>query len=384
MMRWRVVASVSAMLLVAMSLRGSAAGAPADRQLETVRSEIRKLEVRLADLTAREADVRAEKERLQTELGLAEARVRENELVLAASLEEITRLRTQSDAMGEELRRRRSELRRHLEMAALLGRPGALQLMVDAARGGQLDQALGVVSVLTEGQLRLVEEYDDLRRRRAARLAELSQEVEQARTIEAELVDRRSAVDELREKVDTTLREVARDRQRTDSRLTEMRQRAEALENLMGRLAATDRLTGAEDVRKFKGALPWPASGVTVRTFGRHYLPKYSTYTVCNGLRLNVESGLEVKAVFPGMVAFARHFKGYGNMVVLDHGHGVYSLVAGLATIHVRLNQRVTMGTRLGLAAPPTDDGNLYFEVRVGDEPQDPRRWLQLKEGKAR
>ena len=84
------------------------------------------------------------------------------------------------------------------------------------------------------------------------------------------------------------------------------------------------------------------------------------------------------------MVAFARHFKGYGNMVVLDHGHGVYSLVAGLATIHVRLNQRVTMGTRLGLAAPPADDGNLYFEVRVGDEPQDPRRWLQLKEGKAR
>jgi septal ring factor EnvC (AmiA/AmiB activator) len=118
-----------------------------------------------------------------------------------------------------------------------------------------------------------------------------------------------------------------------------------------------------------------------VQTFGRHYLPKYSTYTVCNGLRLEVTSGAPVKAIFPGVVAYARHFKGYGNMVVLDHGNNVYSLVAGLATIHVRLNQQVTMGLQLGLAPPPGDDGNLYLEIREGEEPRDPRRWLQLKEG---
>jgi septal ring factor EnvC (AmiA/AmiB activator) len=95
-----------------------------------------------------------------------------------------------------------------------------------------------------------------------------------------------------------------------------------------------------------------------------------------------VPSGAPVEAVFPGVVAFARHFKGYGNMVVVDHGHGVYSLVAGLGTIHVRVNQSVTMGLRLGLAAPPSDDGNLYVEIRVGGEPQDPRRWLQLEEAR--
>jgi septal ring factor EnvC (AmiA/AmiB activator) len=91
-----------------------------------------------------------------------------------------------------------------------------------------------------------------------------------------------------------------------------------------------------------------------------------------------------VIAVYPGIVAFARFFKGYGNMVVLDHGHGVYSLVAGLATIHVRLDQKVTMGARLGLASPPTDEGNLYFEIRVDDEPLDPVRWLTLEEGATR
>ncbi len=100
---------------------------------------------------------------------------------------------------------------------------------------------------------------------------------------------------------------------------------------------------------------------------------------MCNGLRFDAPSGVEVTAVFPGEVAYARFFKGYGNMVVIDHGHDVYSLVAGLATIHVRVNQRVDMGLRLGLASPPTEDGNIYFEIRVGKKPQDPRRWLQLR-----
>jgi septal ring factor EnvC (AmiA/AmiB activator) len=68
-------------------------------------------------------------------------------------------------------------------------------------------------------------------------------------------------------------------------------------------------------------------------------------------------------------------------MVVLDHGHGVYSLVTGLGTIHVKVDQRVTMGTRLGFASPPTDGGNIYLEIRVNERPEDPRRWLQLERG---
>jgi septal ring factor EnvC (AmiA/AmiB activator) len=163
--------------------------------------------------------------------------------------------------------------------------------------------------------------------------------------------------------------------------LEALRARDAALERLVGVLANKQRFTGNEDIRGYRGALPWPVEGRVVQNFGRHYLPKYATYTVCNGLRFDVASTAPVNAVFPGVVAYARHFKGYGNMVVLDHGHGIYSLVAGLATIHVRLDQRVTMGMRLGLASPPTEGGNIYLEFRVGEKPQDPKRWLQLKGG---
>jgi septal ring factor EnvC (AmiA/AmiB activator) len=256
-----------------------------------------------------------------------------------------------------------------------------MQLLFDAFRGGELEQAVGTVAVLTNGQLKLVEEYRELRQQHVARLAELSQTLSVAQ-VEAQTLElRRDELEVVRREVAARLQKLESSRASAGASLQEMRNREAALERLVGVLANRQRFTGNEDIRGYRGALPWPVEGRVVQDFGRHYLPKYATYTVCNGLRFDVASTAPVTAVFPGVVAYARHFKGYGNMVVLDHGHGIYSLVAGLATIHVRLDQRVTMGMRLGLASPPTEGGNIYLEFRVGEKPQDPKRWLQLKGG---
>lgn len=369
------LAIVLAILAVGIGLHGAE-----PEQLGKVRSEIRTLEQRLASLDAEAMTVREERERLQAELELARARVLENELLLTRSRDEIVRIRSGLEALSTELEQRHGALLHHLEMLALLGGPGPLQLLADAMAGGDLERATATVSVLTAGHLRLLEEYDQLQRERSERLAELSRIIAAAEREALQLVERRAELTETRERVESRLGELDRSQRSAGNRLEDLRQREQALERLMGLLATRDRPPANDDIRRYRGALPWPVPGRVVRGFGRHYLPRYATYTVCNGLRLSVASGTPVQSVFPGVVAYAQFFKGYGNMVVVDHGHGVYSLVAGLATLHVRLDHRVTMGTRLGQASPPSDDGNLYFEIRVGETPQDPRRWLQLED----
>lgn len=348
-------------------------------QLDRVRSRIDQLESRLVVLRAETVSRQQEREKLDAELALAEAKVREIELVLDRSRAEAGRLSSRIGDLDSELDRRRELLVGHIQIMALLGRPGTLQLLFDGARGGDLEGSLSTVAVLTSGQVRLVEEYEHLRRQRSERLAELSRVLSRAEREAAMLTERRAELETTRRKVDEQIRGLERSQRSATSELDELRQREQALERLMATLSDRSRFTGVDDIRTFRGALPWPAVGRVVQGFGRHYLPKYSTYTVCNGLRLDVAGGAVVSAVFPGEVAYARFFKGYGNMVVVDHGHNVYSLVAGLATIHVRVKQRVDMGLRLGLAAPPRDGGNIYFEIRVGKKPQDPRRWLQLE-----
>ena len=371
------------LVLLSTSLSGgSAAGleGPSDGQLERVRSQISTLEARLNRLQAESADVAREQESLTTQLELAEARVRENELLLEESSTEAERLRAEVSGIADELETRRGVVVSHLEMTALLGGPGPLQLLFDAARGGELEDAVSTVAVLTAAQVRLLREYDELAVHHTERLSALSRTMERAEEEARALTARRRDLEEVRASVETKRREIERSQRATGNALADLRQREQALSRLLQVLSSRERLTGKEDIRRYRGALPWPVEGSLARTFGRHYLPKYATYTVCNGLRFHAASGSPVLAVFPGIVAYAQHFKGYGNMVVIDHGDDVYSLAAGLATIHVRLDQRVSMGTRLGLASPPAEDGNVYFEIRQGQTPQDPRRWLQLAE----
>ena len=380
-MRQTFLAGIACPLLVLFTAFAVLAASPADEQLDGIRDRISRLEGRLGRLSAETESVARERERLDAELDLADAKVREVELLMTLSGEEAARLRAEAEDLGSEIEERRQLLDRHLEVMVLLGRPGPSQLFFDAYKGGDLEEAVGTVSVLTAGQIRLFEEYRELNQQHAVRLAELSMTLsgakEEARTLEL----RRADLEGVRNRVALRLKELERSRKSADASLENLREREAALERLVGVLASKQRFTGQGDIRGYRGALPWPVEAEVVQGFGRQKQAKYSTYTVCNGLRFDVPGSAPVTAVFPGVVAFARYFKGYGNMVVLDHGHDVYSLVAGLGTIHVRVDQSVTMGMRLGLASPPAEGGNVYLEFRVDQKPVDPRRWLQLKGG---
>lgn len=357
------------------------ASSPTDNQLSTVRARIGQLEQQLGRLSREAESAGRERREWDAELELANARVREVELLLAASGAETERLQQETAGFAAQLDQRRTLLNSHLGMMALLGRAGSLQLFFDAFNGGDLEAAIGTVSVLTAGQLRLVEEYHEVRRHHSLRLAELSRTLAQAGMEAKQLAVRRAELEEVRNRAAKRFASLESSRRKADATLVDLRGREEALQRLVEVLASRERLTGSEDIRAYRGALSWPVEGRVVQGFGRHRLPTYNTYTVCNGLRFDAPGNSAVTAVFPGVVAYARHFKGYGNMVVLDHGNDVYSLLAGLATIHVREDQRVTMGTRVGLASPPAEGGNVYLEFRVGEKPEDPRRWLQLQGG---
>ncbi len=374
---------VGAFVVCTVATFGAALDLEPTSQLKVVRTKISQLETQLTALEKATTDARLERQRLDAELSLAEARVEEIELMLTSSRDEVVELRAQNDQLAQELTLNKAALMRHIEMIALLGRPGPLQLMYDALRGGDLEMAVDTVAVLTSAQVKLIEEFDKLQRERTRNLAVLSLRMNDARREAQELIDRRQNLKTIRSKIEKKVRQLEKQHKKTGNRLVEMRGRAQALEGLFGVVRSRRDFKGKQDIRRYRGALPWPADGTVVQTFGKHYLPKYATYTVCNGIRFMVTSGAEITSVFSGEVAYARHFKGYGNMVVVDHGHDVYSLVAGLATIHVRVGQRVEMGKRLGLAPPPVDDGNLYLEIRVGEKPQDPRRWLRLEEDRS-
>jgi septal ring factor EnvC (AmiA/AmiB activator) len=132
-----------------------------------------------------------------------------------------------------------------------------------------------------------------------------------------------------------------------------------------------------------RGRLPWPTDGKIVAAFGAQVHPRFGTRTFHNGVDIEAVQGTEVGAVYPGHVVYTGWFKGYGNMIILDHGNDYYTLYAHVADILVKEGDDVRQGHRIGTVG---DTGSLtgprlYFEVRYQGKPQDPEQWLRQQRG---
>jgi septal ring factor EnvC (AmiA/AmiB activator) len=119
--------------------------------------------------------------------------------------------------------------------------------------------------------------------------------------------------------------------------------------------------------------------GKVIERFGKQRNPKFSTYTVNNGLKNEAAAGTQVRAVFQGTVLFSQWFKGYGNLIILDHGNRIFSLYGNLKQSGVAVGDRIVTGQPIaGVGeSEETATGHLYFEIRQDNHPEDPQKWLR-------
>ena len=127
-----------------------------------------------------------------------------------------------------------------------------------------------------------------------------------------------------------------------------------------------------------RGKLPRPVKGVIEVGFGKVVNPRFNTVTVQKGLDIRAPAGTPVRAVAEGTVAYVGALRGYGNLLILDHGDGFHTLMAHLATLTPELGATVAAGDVVGEVG---DTGSLkgaylYFEVRRAGQAVDPAPWL--------
>ncbi|USD65101.1 peptidoglycan DD-metalloendopeptidase family protein [Vibrio sp. SCSIO 43136] len=126
---------------------------------------------------------------------------------------------------------------------------------------------------------------------------------------------------------------------------------------------------------KQKGKLPWPLKGKVLHRYGS----KQDGQLVWKGTVISATHRQPVKAVYSGTVVFAEYLRGYGLMVLIDHGKGDMTLYGYNHALTKKEGDKVTAGETIALAGDTggQDRVSLYFEIRRNSEAQDPRRWLR-------
>ena len=115
--------------------------------------------------------------------------------------------------------------------------------------------------------------------------------------------------------------------------------------------------------------------------FGMQRHPQFGTMVFRRGIEIQAREGESVRAVRDGQVAYADWYKGYGKLMILDHGDGFYTLYGNLSQLGLNKGDQVSRGQVLGLAGETGSlkGSKLYFEIRRNGEAQDPLQWLAKK-----
>ena len=133
-----------------------------------------------------------------------------------------------------------------------------------------------------------------------------------------------------------------------------------------------------------ENSLVWPIKGKIISKFGKEYQEQLKTWIFRDGIKIAAKQGQPVIAVSDGKVIFAGQFRSYGNVVILDHGEGFFTIYGFLSKIEAQQDQSIIEGQIIGLVGQDTqgpgmgsNQSALYFEIRKGTSAQDPEIWLE-------
>lgn len=154
-----------------------------------------------------------------------------------------------------------------------------------------------------------------------------------------------------------------------------IRKEREASEIKKGRLPQPPPVSGAFESRK--GKLRWPVSeGGIVARFGNQTHPTLKTVTQNTGIDIAVRAGSPVSTVAEGQVSKITWLPSYGNLIIVDHYGGYYTVYTHLSEIRVTEEQKVKEGDIIGMSGEALEGPRLHFEIYKEREKQNPERWL--------
>ena len=143
--------------------------------------------------------------------------------------------------------------------------------------------------------------------------------------------------------------------------------------------AVPDRNISQLSFSAHKGLLIMPVKGKIINLFGPYKNPKYDVTNFRSGIDIKADHGEPIRSVFKGKVIYSNWFKGYGNMIIIDHGNSYYTVYAHMEETFKSKGDEVIAGE---VIATVGDTGSmmgakLYFEVRHHGKPVNPLKWLQ-------
>jgi septal ring factor EnvC (AmiA/AmiB activator) len=346
-----------------------------DAALRRVQERKTAIERELLRLRGQERSLLGEVERLELEVRLRTEELREAQAVLQKANARLEATSREVRALEKSIAEARPVLAARARALYKMGDLSYLRILLSVDRPSDIFRGYRLVTTVARRDNQKIARFRaDLAALDGTR-TRLEQETAAALAQKERLDVARRTLDQDRRRKTAALTSLVEKKENQAAFLEELQQAEGKLQDLIAGFGSGD---VAVPLPVFRGSLPWPAAGRVRVGFGRRKHPRFDTYTIQNGLEIEAAEGAPVRAVHEGTVAFSDFFRGYGLMVVIDHGGKHHSLYAHLAENRVQAGDPITAGQTIGtVGASGLDGPGVYFEMRFQGKPVDPADWLK-------
>lgn len=352
------------------------------------KQELKKLHQRMGELRQKIEQKQQQKQFATKFLKDIEVRIGERAYVLRKinrhlrkQKRELKKLKQQQQQIRKKLNNQRNILGKQIRAAYMIGRQEYLKLLLNQenpaalgrtltyydyfhkARSHHIDKALNIMDKLEHLSTQVKTKTQELRSSRK------QQQVEKQK-LEDDFIDRSIIIKKLDQDIanqGNRLKKLIADEQL-------LQQLLKGIRNIMPSMLTE--IDNRETFRKRRGRLKWPVKGKVKRVFGKS---RHAANLKWNGVIIPSAEGKEVKAISHGRIAYADWLRGYGMLVIIDHGDGYMTLYGYNQALYKETGDWVEEGeiiATVGRSGGQLKSG-LYFEVRVKGQPSNPTKWCK-------
>jgi len=357
-----------------------------EQELERIKNEMQEKKQRLQRADKRERSILSELEKIDREIQAGSAELADQRRKLRESEDALAEIEQSNTATTQELARLKQFYAARLRALYKMSRTGGYALAVLSSDSfTSAYRRVRYLGIIAERDQQMIREYGVALERLASREREVRDRADEILAARKTVEKKRVSLEARRRKKGEILGSVKQEKTVYEATLKDLEESSSNLWAMI-RLAEQEKKTAkkkapAHDAIRAsadRNRFPWPMNGPVLTRFGSQRHPQFGTTIFRRGIDIEARTGDEVRAVHDGQVVYADWYKGYGRLVIVDHGEGLYTLYGHLSQLGVGGGDRVTRGQVVGLAG---DTGSLkgaklYFEVRRNGEAEDPLLWL--------
>ncbi len=390
-------------LLLISCLSSSAWSADAKKQLQGIKNEIREKKRLITKTTRVESAVSSELAKIDMSLRSKERSLFDLNKEMKSAEKGLEKTRSEIDSVVKDVETRKRLIQGRLVSVYKAGEVGNIRFLFSSETLPQMLENLRYMKALLENDRQLVAAYNERIGKLKELKASMEQDVRRKENLKQSIVLKKKEIEAEKKNKASFLLKVREDKKRYIASLQELKSNSRRLQSIVEKLEAARRKRYTAKTRRHsvkpdrkggttfvppttstgfgaqKGRLSFPTQGRIVGSFGRHKHPEFNSYTISNGISIAAPIGADVRSIYSGTVVFSGYFKGYGNMVIVDHGDGFFSLYAHNSKVYKRVGVNVEKNELLASVGDVDSPrgSSLYFEIRYQGKPIDPAPWVR-------